>query len=188
MVLCLLEVITGPMFSGKSLELIRRLEIERFSGKKVNLFRPELGQYSPDKETIVDIILVETSISGVRKIRKRSENLDVIGIQRAHLFPKFLAEVCDDLANNGKHVIVSGLNLDFKGEPFETMIELIAKADKIHYLTSVCAVCGNEATRTQRLIDGLPASYNSPQIMIGERELYEPRCRKCHIVRKENLI
>jgi len=104
------------------------------------------------------------------------------------LFPKFLAEVCDDLANNGKHVIVSGLNLDFKGEPFETMIELIAKADKIHYLTSVCAVCGNEATRTQRLIDGLPASYNSPQIMIGERELYEPRCRKCHIVRKENLI
>lgn len=184
----LLEVITGPMFSGKSLELIRRLEIEKLSGKKVNLFRPELSKYSPDKETFVDIILIEPSIFGIRKIKKRGENLDVIGIQRAHLFPKLLAEICDDLANNDKHVIVSGLNLDFRGEPFETMMELIAKADKIHYLTSVCAVCGNEASRTQRLIDGLPAPYNSPQIMIGERELYEPRCRKCHIVKRENLI
>ncbi len=181
----LLEVIIGPMFSGKSLELIRRLEIEKMLGRKVVLFKPELHVHVLDKETIIDVITVEPSISGVRKIRKKGHELDVIGIQRAHLFPKFLAEVCDELANNDKHVIVSGLNMDFRGEPFETMMSLIAKADKIYQLTSMCAVCGNEATRTQRLIDGSPAPYNSPQIMIGERELYEPRCRKCHIVPKE---
>lgn len=178
----MLEVIIGPMFSGKSFELIRRLEIEKLLGKKVALFRPELNKHVPDKDTIVDVFIVSPSISGVRKIKKKSEELDVIGIQRVHLFPKFLVEICDELANNDKHVIVSGLNLDFRGEPFETTIELIAKADRVHHFTSICAVCGNEATRTQRLIDGLPAPYDSPQIMIGERELYEPRCRKCHIV------
>ena len=185
-----IEVIVGPMFAGKTSELIRRIVRESYAKKKVGIFKPSIDvRYSRENVVSHDglsypAFVVPTSKEGVWKIYElaKENDLDVVGVDEAHFFPLELVNVCEKLANEGVRVIVAGLNLDFRGEPFETVKELLARADDITYLTAVCTVCGAPATRTQRLIDGKPAPYDSPRIVVGGKELYEARCRKHHVV------
>ena len=186
----MLEVIVGPMFAGKTSELIRRVERERYAKKKVSIFKPSLDtRYSTThvhthNGLSYPAYIVPATREGVEEIVRKTleEGYETIGVDEAQFFPLELVEELDRLAGEGVRVIVAGLNLDFRGEPFETVKELLARADHITYLTAVCTVCGAEATRTQRLIDGKPAPYDSPRILVGGKEAYEARCRRHHYV------
>ena len=118
----------------------------------------------------------------MRKIEEVTESngLDAIGVDEVNFFPEAVVELLDRLADK-KRVIACGLNLNFRAEPFVTTMELAARADRVRYLSAVCVVCGQEATRTQRLIAGKPAPKDSPTIVVGGKELYEPRCRTCFV-------
>lgn len=183
-----LEVITGPMFSGKSTELIRAIKREAYAKRNASLFKPSTdNRYSEDKVVTHDglsfpTFTVPSTREGIDRIYEivKQNNLDVIGIDEVHFFSPEIVELCDKLANEKIKVIVTGLNLDFRGEPFANIGNLLPKADNIRHLTAVCSVCGNIASRSQRLIDGKPARYDAPTIMIGGKELYEPRCREHH--------
>ncbi|HKT22168.1 MAG TPA: hypothetical protein VJR06_06135, partial [Nitrososphaerales archaeon] len=109
-----------------------------------------------------------------------SNGLDAIGVDEVNFFPESVVGLLDELAER-KKVIACGLNLNFKAEPFRTTMELAARADRVRYLSAVCVVCGQEATRTQRLIGGKPAPKESPVIAVGGKEMYEPRCRHCYV-------
>ncbi|WP_010480237.1 thymidine kinase [Thermococcus zilligii] len=185
-----LEVITGPMFAGKTTELIKRVERQAFARRKVALFKPAIDtRYSAEGVVAHNGLsygayIVPTSEEGVELIREVTlrEGLEVIGVDEVQFFPMKIVEVLDTLASRGVYVIASGLNLDFKGDPFPVTRELLVRADSIVYLTAVCTVCGRPATRSQRLIDGKPAPRDSPVIQVGGRESYEARCREHHIV------
>ncbi|AHL23245.1 thymidine kinase [Thermococcus nautili] len=185
-----LEVITGPMFAGKTSELIKRIERQAYAKRKVALFKPSID----DRYSRSDVVahnglryrayVVPTSEEGVERIVEltRKEGFDVIGIDEVQFFPMGIVDALNELADEGVYVIASGLNLDFKAEPFPVMKELLVRADNIVYLTAVCTVCGRPATRSQRLIDGKPAPRDSPVIMVGGKESYEARCRLHHEV------
>ncbi|NJE49953.1 MULTISPECIES: thymidine kinase [unclassified Thermococcus] len=185
-----LEVITGPMFAGKTSELIKRIERQAYAKRKVALFKPSID----DRYSRSDVVahnglryrayVVPTSEEGVERIVEltRKEGFDVIGIDEVQFFPMGIVDALNELADDGVYVIASGLNLDFKAEPFPVMKELLVRADNIVYLTAVCTVCGRPATRSQRLIDGKPAPRDSPVIMVGGKESYEARCRLHHEV------
>lgn len=185
-----LEVITGPMFAGKTTELIKRVERQAFAKRKVALFKPAIDTRYSAEEVVAHnglsygAYVVPTSEKGVELIREitKREGLGVIGIDEVQFFPMKIVSVLNELADSGVYVIASGLNLDFKGDPFPVTKELLVRADNIVYLTAVCTVCGRPATRSQRLIDGKPAPRNSPVIQVGGRESYEARCREHHIV------
>jgi len=108
----------------------------------------------------------------------------VVAIDEVQFFDWTIAEVCNALAENGKRVIVTGLDMDFRGEPFGPMPLLMAEAERVDKLSAICVVCGAPASRTQRLIDGQPASYDDPVIMVGASEVYQARCRRCHEVKQ----
>jgi len=186
----LLEVITGPMFAGKTSELIKRIERQIFAKRKAALFKPSIdNRYSEDKVVAhnglsYEAFVIPTTEEGVKMIyqKTKKEEFEVIGIDEVQFFPMSIVEILNKLADEGIYVIASGLNLDFKGDAFEVTKELLAMADNIIYLTAICSVCGREATRTQRLINGKPAPRDSPRILVGGMEAYEARCRKHHIV------
>lgn len=180
-----LEVISGCMFAGKTEELIRRVNVLSYAKKQIRVFKPKIDNRYSETEIV--------SHSGKRiachVVEKPSEILkmveasdDVIVIDEAQFFDESLIEVCDYLADSGKRVMAAGLDTDFRGEPFGVMPQLLTKAEFITKLTAVCAKCGAPATRTQRLINGKPASFDDPIILVGEKESYEPRCRHCHEV------
>jgi thymidine kinase len=129
-----------------------------------------------------DAYTVASSEDGLKKIEHlaASNRLDAVGVDEVNFFPQAVVGLLDRLAES-KRVIACGLNLDFKAEPFRTTMELAARADRVRYLSAVCVVCGQEATRTQRLIGGKPAPRNSPLIVVGGKEMYEPRCRNCYV-------
>ncbi|CDI48357.1 thymidine kinase [Clostridium tetani] len=183
-----IEVITGPMYSGKSEELIRRVRRVKIAKQKVQVFKPEIdNRYSNedvvshcgDKEGAVPI----KSSEDILKLIK--EDTEVVAIDEAQFFDKGILEVVNKIANEGKRVICAGLDQDFKGDPFGYMPDIIAVAEFVHKVQAVCMICGNPATRTQRLINGKPAKYDDPVVLVGAKESYEARCRKCHIVPKE---
>ena len=188
-----LEVITGPMFAGKTTELIKRIERQAFARRKVALFKPSIDTRYSKEEVVAhnglryEAFVVPTDENGVRSIMETTirEGFEVIGIDEVQFFPIEIVDVLNRLADRGIYVIASGLNLDFKGDPFPVTKELLVRADNIIYLTAVCTVCGKPATRSQRLIDGKPAPRNSPIIQVGGRESYEARCREHHIVPEE---
>jgi len=188
-----LEVITGPMFAGKTTELIKRIERQAFARRKVALFKPSIDTRYSTEEVVAhnglryEAFVVPTNGDGVASIMETTirEKYEVIGVDEVQFFPMEIVEVLNKLADDGVYVIASGLNLDFKGDPFPVMKELLVRADNIVYLTAVCTVCGRPATRSQRLIDGKPAPRNSPVILVGGRESYEARCREHHIVPEE---
>jgi thymidine kinase len=185
-----LEVITGPMFAGKTSELIKRIERQAYAKRKVALFKPSID----DRYSRSDVVahnglryrayVVPTSEEGVGSIVEltKKEGFEVIGVDEVQFFPMGIVAALNELADDGVYVIASGLNLDFKAEPFPVMKELLVRADNIVYLTAVCTVCGRPATRSQRLIDGKPAPRDSPVIMVGGKESYEARCRLHHEV------
>ncbi len=183
-----LEVIIGPMFSGKTSELIRLVEREVYAKKKGAIFKVSFDKRYSEKEVVThnglkyDAYSVASSLEGLQKIEEvvNSNGLDAIGVDEVNFFPVEIVDVLDKLAYS-KRVIACGLNLNFRAEPFEPTMLLVARADSVRYLSAVCVVCGREATRTQRLIDGKPAPRESPTIAVGGKELYEPRCRTCYL-------
>ena len=186
-----LEVIIGPMFSGKTSELIRLVEREVYAKKKGAIFKIAFDKRYSARQVVThnglryQAYTVASSEEGLRKIEEvtRSNSLDAIGVDEVNFFPESVVGLLDRLADE-KRVIACGLNLNFRAEPFLTTMELAARADRVRYLSAVCVVCGQEATRTQRLIAGKPAPSNSPTIVVGGKELYEPRCRACYVAPK----
>ncbi len=185
-----LEVITGPMFAGKTTELIKRIERQIFAKRKAALFKPSIDNRYSESEVVAhnglryDAFVIPTDEEGVKTIEEitKRERFEVIGVDEVQFFPMSIVGMLDELADSGVYVIASGLNLDFKGDPFPVTRELLVRADNIVYLTAICTVCGTLATRTQRLINGKPAPRNSPVILVGGRESYEARCRRHHII------
>jgi thymidine kinase len=171
------------MFSGKTEELLRRLRRAVIARQNVQLFKPAIdNRYGVTTVASHDGAKWEGSV-----IREATEILNqvepethVIAIDEVQFFDDAIVDVCDALALQGKRIIVAGLDLDFRGEPFGPMPALMAKAESVHKLHAICMVCGGEASRTQRLIDGRPAYYEDPVVLIGAAESYEARCRGCH--------
>ncbi len=188
-----LEVIVGPMFSGKSEELIRRATRALIAKQRVQVFKPALDTRYDDLHDGVAVAshngrtLAALAVGDVEALRGRLEaETQVVAIDEAQFFPQELVSLATDMADSGKRVIVAGLDLDFRGEPFGPVPELLARAESVTKLTAICVRCGAAATRTQRLIGGHPAHYDDPVILVGAAESYEPRCRACHAVpRKE---
>jgi thymidine kinase len=175
------------MFSGKTSELIRLVEREVYAKRKGAIFKIAFDKRYSAKQVVThnglryEAYTVASSRDGLAKIEEltNSKGLDAIGVDEVNFFPESIVEVLDRLADK-KKVIACGLNLNFRAEPFPTTMQLAARADRVRYLSAVCVVCGQEATRTQRLIGGEPAPRNSPTIVVGGKELYEPRCRACY--------
>lgn len=176
-----IELIVGPMFSGKSEELIRRIKRAIIANQKVIVFKPSIDKrYEKDKVVSHNGIKIEAVIANNSlEIYQKSQNFDVIGIDEAQFFDNQLIEVVEKLADKGKRIIIAGLDQDFRGEPFSFMPYLMAIADSVDKLHAICVICGAVATKSQRLINGKPAPYDSPTIIIGANETYQPRCRKC---------
>ncbi|RME87100.1 MAG: thymidine kinase [Anaerolineae bacterium] len=180
-----LEVITGSMFSGKTDELIRRLRRAVIARQKVQVFKPAIDvRYAEEKVTShagadFDAVPVQKAAD----IRARlDDNTTVVGIDEAQFFDDEIVDVCRELAERGVRVIVAGLDMDFRGEPFGPMPTLMAQAERVDKLQAICMVCGEPASRTQRLVNGKPARYDDPVVIIGAAEMYEARCRAHHEV------
>ncbi|PLT31681.1 thymidine kinase [Peribacillus deserti] len=180
-----LELICGSMFSGKSEELIRRVRRAQFAKQKIIVFKPAIdNRYS--EESVVShngSSFTARPISKSTDIFKAIEpDVDVIAIDEVQFFDEEIIHVAEHLADSGYRVIAAGLDQDFRGEPFGPVPMLMSLAESVTKLQAVCAVCGSPASRTQRLIDGRPALYNDPVILVGASEAYEPRCRHHHEV------
>jgi thymidine kinase len=180
------HVIAGCMFCGKTDEMLRLLRRFSIAGRRVVLVKPRLDTRTDDV-TVVSrsgaqhrAVTVDTS----SEIEEAIADADIIAIEEGQFFDEGLPEVVERLAELGKQVIVTGLDRDFRGIPFGAMPRLLALADQVTKLTAICVVCGEPATRTQRLIDGEPAGAESPLIVIGGLgdETYEARCRLHHVV------
>jgi len=180
-----LEVICGSMFCGKTEELIRRLRRARIAKQEVQVFKPVIdNRYDQMKVTShsgLDVNAVPVG-SSAEIIEKLDPKATVIGVDEAQFFDDGIVDIVEDLANRGLRVLVTGLDTDFRGEPFGCMPELMARAEKVDKLRAICMVCGEDATRTQRLVNGEPARYNDPIVVVGAQEMYEARCRKHHQV------
>lgn len=184
-------VITGGMFSGKSEELIKRCrKFEKYGQKRVKIYKPAIDNRFSENEVVSRIgyrfpatnIPIELPDDVIDQVYRETEEIDIIGFDEAQFFKRPIMQLVGDLAYRGKYVIVSGLNMDYRGKEFGFMGGLLAQADEIIRLYSFCAVCGSpKGTHTQRLINGKPAKKGSPIVMIGDTENYEPRCRKCFI-------
>lgn len=179
------EVICGSMFSGKTEELIRRVRRAQIARQKVQVFKPSIDtRYATERVSSHngmhwDAIPVDRA---ERILELVEEDTTVVAIDEAQFFNWEIAHVCETLADQGVRVIVAGLDMDFRGEPFGPMPLLMAQAEKVDKLQAICVRCGQPASRTQRLINGRPASVDDPVILVGASEVYEARCRHCHEV------
>ena len=179
------EVVCGSMFSGKTEELIRRLRRAVIARHHVQLFKPAVDdRYGVSTVASHNGIKWEGVVVGSSEelLDKVDPETTVVAIDEVQFFDAGVAEVCNQLARQGKRVIVAGLDTDFRGEPFGSIPVLMAQAESVRKLHAICIQCGGEASRTQRLIDGRPAFYDDPIVLIGASESYEARCRSCHEV------
>lgn len=182
-----IEAVVGPMYSGKSEELIRRLKRAKIAKQEVIVFKPQIdNRFS--KEDVVShsgISIKAIAISHPEEIYTYiNEKTQVVGIDEIQFFDENIVPIALALADKGIRVIAAGLDMDFKAEPFGPVPQLLARAEFVEKLQAVCMTCGAPATRTQRLIDGEPAKYDDPIILVGATESYEARCRKCHRIGK----
>lgn len=178
-----MELICGSMFSGKTEELIRRLRRAVIAKQKVQVFKPAIDhRYGIEKVTSHNGIDFQACpVSSARDIEKELDpDTTVVAIDEVQFFDDAIVDVCNALAEDGKRVICAGLDMDFRGVPFGPMPDLMARAEEVSKLHAICVVCGNEASRTQRLIDNKPAAINDPVVLVGASEVYEARCRQCH--------
>ena len=181
-----IELICGSMFSGKTEELLRRIRRAEIGRKRMQIFKPSIdNRYgiqrvaSHNGVARGDATVVATASELLAAVK---DDTEVVAIDEVQFFDWKIAEVCDELANQGRRVMIAGLDQDFRGEPFGPMPLLLAMAEDVTRLTAICVICGAPATRTQRLIDGRPARYDDPVILVGGSESYEARCRHCHSV------
>lgn len=179
-----LEVICGPMFSGKTEELIRRLRRSQIARQKVVILKPALDtRFSEDhlvshSQQRIPSITIRSS----REILEHAQEAEVIGIDEAQFLDDGLVEACERLADAGKRVIVAGLDLDYRGQPFEPIPQLLARAEYVTKALAICMVCGEPAGRTQRV------TVSDERILVGSTELYEARCRMCFVPPAEDEI
>ena len=178
-------MITGSMFSGKTEELIRRLRRALYARRSVQAFKHSLDTRSGITEIRThngvphEAAAVTTSEELLERVERTT---DLVAVEEAQFFDAGIVEACRRLADKGYEVIAAGLDMDFRGEPFGPMPALLAEADEVVKLRAICARCGRDASRSQRLIDGKPAPASAPTILIGAQETYEARCRHCHEV------
>jgi thymidine kinase len=182
-----IEVITGSMFCGKTEETIRRLRRATIAMQKVQVFKPIIDdRYSEEKLTshVGHNFDAEPIEKAAEILTNLSPDTTVVAIDEAQFFDEEIIPIAQELADMGIRIIVAGLDMDFRGEPFGPMPILMSKAEKVDKLQAICVICGNEASRTQRLVNGKPARYDDPIVIVGAAELYEARCRKHHEVPK----
>jgi thymidine kinase len=179
------EVICGSMFSGKTDELIRRLIRATIAKQKVQVFKPAIDvRYAVEKVTShaganYDAIPVEKA-ADIRA--KLDADTTVVAIDEAQFMDAEVVSIARELADKGIRVLVAGLDQDFRGEPFGPMPALMSLAERVDKIHAICMVCGDEASRTQRLVNGKPARYDDPVVIVGASEMYEARCRRHHEV------
>ena len=182
-----IEVISGSMFSGKTEELLRRLRRSEIAGQSVAVYTPAIDdRYG---ETTIgshtgrqwEATVVDNEGDGPLDILD-DDPAEVVAIDEANFFSNALIEVCNALADRGSRVIVSGTDQTFRGDPFEPLPQLMATAEYVDKLQAICSVCGEPASRNQRLIEGEPAHVDDPTILVGAEESYEARCRDCHVL------
>jgi thymidine kinase len=177
-----LEVICGPMFSGKSEEMIRRLRRAEIAGQRVVIFKPRID----DRYDAADVVshagarMRGVPVGGVPELLARADGYDVVGIDEVQFFEPDVVGAALRLADTGVRVVAAGLDQDFRRLPFGPMPDLLAHAEFVDKLQAVCHRCGGPATTTQRLVDGTPAPYSGDTIVVGANEQYEARCRDCH--------
>ncbi|MCL5028397.1 MAG: thymidine kinase [Bacteroidetes bacterium] len=177
-----IEVIAGCMFSGKTEELIRRLRRAKIAKQKVQIFKPRIDT----RYSISDIVshseqsLPSILIDDINEVWNYSKEAEVIGIDEAQFFSNSIVDVCNKLADQGKRVIVAGLDQDYRGIPFEPMPQLLAISEYITKTLAICVVCGNPADKTQR------KTTTSERVVVGAADIYEARCRKCHYIPQES--
>lgn len=182
-----IEVICGSMFCGKTEELIRRVRRARIARQKVQVFKPAIDtRYNAREVTSHNGLQIEAvPVENVAQIRALIEpDTTVVAVDEVQFFDDEIVALCEELAGRGVRVIVAGLDMDFRGEPFGPMPALMARAEQVDKLRAICVVCGKPASRTQRIVNGSPASYDDPVILVGASEVYEARCRACHEVRR----
>jgi len=181
-----IEVVTGVMFSGKSEELMRRVRRAIIARRRVQVFKSHLDdRYSGIRHVAshdgerIEALPVSTSLDVAQRVR---EDTQVVAVDEVQFLDDGIVRVADDLADRGLRVILAGTDMDFRGRPFGPIGPLLAIAEHIDKLHAICVVCGDLATRNQRLIDGKPAPAEGPTIQVGGSESYEARCRACHEV------
>jgi thymidine kinase len=180
-----IEVVTGSMFSGKTDEMIRRLRRATIARQKVQVFKPVIdNRYKIEKVTshagsAFDAIPIEKSGDLFKLLNLETT---VVAIDEVQFFDEDIVSIAQDLAHRGIRVIVAGLDTDFRGEPFGCMPVMMAIAERVDKLQAICMVCGEPASRTQRIVNGSPARYDDPVIIVGASEMYEARCRYHHEV------
>jgi thymidine kinase len=182
-----IEVVCGSMFSGKTEELIRRARRAQIARQKIQVFKPAIDTRYADREvTSHNGLQVEAvPVENAAQLRELIElDTTVVALDEAQFFNDDVVDLCEELADRGVRVIVAGLDMDFRGEPFGPVPALMARAERVDKLRAICVVCGGPASRTQRIINGQPAAYDDPVILVGAEEAYEARCRGCHVVRK----
>jgi thymidine kinase len=180
-----IEVICGCMFSGKTEELIRRLRRAEIARQNLQVFKPAIdNRYHAEKVTSHNGLAYEAV-----PVESAADILDlldaettVVGVDEVQFFDNGIVDICEQLADSGKRVICAGLDMDFRGEPFGPIPLLMARAEEVTKLSAICVISGEPATRTQRLIDGEPAAYDDPVVLVGANEVYEARSRKHHVV------
>lgn len=180
-----LEMVVGPMFSGKTEEVINLAKKMDFANRNYQIFKPMIDtRYNPNEivshnKSHLPCIRIQHGEDIKKHLKPETE---AIIIDEAQFFEENFYRTILKLIDLGYRIIISGLDTDFRGEPFKTIANLLSIADKVSKLTAICSCCKSPATMTQRIINGKPAYYNDPLILIGERDSYEPRCRDCHKV------
>jgi len=181
------ELICGSMFSGKTEELIRRVRRAIIAKQTVQVFKPQIDvRYGIERVTshnglTVEAVPVAAAADILPLLRPQTT---VVAIDEVQFFDSAIIAICNQLADEGIRVICAGLDTDFRGEPFGPIPQLMARAEEVDKLQAICVICGESAARTQRLINGEPAAYNDPVVLVGAAEVYEARCRHCHEVRQ----
>ncbi|MHA4736607.1 thymidine kinase [Dyadobacter sp. MSC1_007] len=170
-----IEVICGSMFSGKTEELIRRLNRAKIARQRIQIFKPALDKRYHEENIVShnDNSIRSIPVEFSQQISDLAENCEVVGLDEAQFFDEGIVGVCDDLANSGKRVIIAGLDMDYMGKPFGCMPQLMAIAEYVTKVHAICMVCGEVASHSYRL------SPSSERVLLGETDLYEARCRRC---------
>ena len=182
-----ITVVCGSMFAGKSEELIRQARRALVAKRKVQVFKPSVDdRFDPDMVvTHMGVKHLAVPVSGVADLRSRiAEDTDLVMIEEAQFFDPSIVALSVELADKGREVVLTGLDQDFRRQPFGPMPALLAVADEVVKLRAICVKCGQPASHTQRLVDGKPAKWNDELVLIGAQEKYEARCRRCHRVYK----